>query len=92
MKLNQAGTVNNGQHGTIIAVFANGGIFRADNGVEYTVVKVEFVADVAPTKARQAQAVKIAAHNRIEHPVTPRKTLDAAFATLAAEGYGAAHL
>ena len=92
MKLNQQGTVNNGQHGTIIAVFANGGIFRADNGVEYTVVADEFVADVAPTKAKQAQAAKIAAANRVEHPITPRRVLDEALDRLAAEGYGAAHL
>ena len=94
MNLNQQGTVNNGQHGTIIAVYVWGGMFRADNGVEYTVLDDEFVGDnIASHNVRcYQQQAKIARMNRIEHPVTPRADLDRAFGRLSAEGFGAVHV
>lgn len=92
MKLNQQGTVNNGQHGVIIAVYTHGGVFRADNGVEYTVLDREFVADDAPAKERRGHAIRRAVREDIEHPVTHRDDLDRAFNRLAAEGFGADHV
>lgn len=52
-QVGQAGTVRNGQHGVITEVFTNGALFTADNGVRYTVIDGEFIADELPFAERK---------------------------------------